>query len=56
MITEYFDRKSHWATQRIFARAQFWATEGEFYWMQDVDGTFYLARVGENDEVELLGV
>jgi hypothetical protein len=54
MITEYFDKDSHWATQRIYATARFWACKSEYYWMQDVDGTFYLAKVGENDEVELL--
>lgn len=48
MITAYYKTGAMFATQRIRAHTVLFGRE--YYWMEDVDGTWYLLPVGQDGE------
>lgn len=48
MITEFYKSGSYFASQRLRARTELFGKE--YYWLTDIDNTWYLLPVGPDDK------
>ena len=48
---------NYWMNQKILSKTYLpaggWAKGREYYWMEDADGTQYLAKIGEDGNPDL---